>query len=107
MPALVRRIALLGDMLEMGEAAESAHQEIAQLALDLGIELVGLAGPCFESIAPQLNRGSSQLLSAPDAETLAGLLADTLKADDLVLLKGSRGIAMERILRLLSGEKTA
>ena len=91
-----RRIALLGDMLEMGESAAEAHLETAQLALDLGIEIVGLAGPCFASIANKLNVGKSTLLHAENAESLANKLSNTLRSDDLVLLKGSRGMAMEQ-----------
>lgn len=99
-----RRIALLGDMLEMGDTAAEAHIETAQLALDLGIEIVGIAGPCFSAIANQLDKGQSTLLFAQDAESLAEQLSNTLRSDDLVLLKGSRGMAMERILRHLAAE---
>jgi UDP-N-acetylmuramoyl-tripeptide--D-alanyl-D-alanine ligase len=96
-----RRIALLGDMLEMGSAARDAHLEIAQLALDLGLELVGLAGPDFEGIAAELRTGESQLIHASTAEALGAQLQGHLRRGDLILLKGSRGMAMERILRVL------
>ena len=100
-----RRIALLGDMLEMGEASHDAHLDIANIALSLGIEIVGLAGPAFQAVVSDLSPTSTQLLSAENAEQLAELLRDQIHPNDLILLKGSRGMAMERILRILKTEE--
>jgi UDP-N-acetylmuramoyl-tripeptide--D-alanyl-D-alanine ligase len=93
-----RRVALLGDMLELGGEEAEAHQEVLALATSLGLELVGLAGPRFTAAAAA--RGLA-LPCAPDAAGLAALVADRLAPGDVLLLKGSRGMAMERVLQHL------
>ena len=99
-----RRIALLGDMLEMGDAAVEAHREIAQLALGLELELVALVGPCFRTATADLSSSGPELLRAETAEALATMLMGRVEGSDLILVKGSRGIGMERVLRRLKEE---
>ena len=94
-----RRVALLGDMLELGDQEDGAHEEALALALSLGLDLVGVAGPAYGRAAAALN--DPRLAVAPDAPALAALLADRLAPGDLVLLKGSRGMGMERALQML------
>ncbi len=96
-----RRVALLGDMLELGSYEAAAHEEVLGLACELGLELVGVAGPRFGAAARRLG---VQVLEAPDALALGARLRGTLLAGDRVLLKGSRGMGMERILAALAGE---
>ena len=90
-----RRIALLGDMLELGSNEEEAHREAVALALSLGLEQVALAGPRMGRHA------TSQTLAAADSSELARLLRGTLRPGDVVLVKGSRGARMERALEAL------
>ncbi len=96
-----RRVALLGDMLELGSAEVELHRELLASALASGLDLVGACGPRMQAAAEGLER-VDRLIVTPDAESLALALADRLRPGDLVLLKGSRGMAMERILRTLS-----
>ena len=95
-----RRIALLGDMLELGEAEIQAHREIIDLAESLDLDVLGLAGPRFAQAAGSDTRH----LIAPNAAGLAQLLNHSLMPGDVVLLKGSRGLAMEGVLRALQME---
>ena len=92
-----RRVALLGDMLELGEVEDGAHRELAAYAASLGIEVLGLAGPRFSAVA-ETAKSAKSLLVAPDAEALAERVQGVLRPDDVVLIKGSRGSKMERSL---------
>jgi len=95
-----RRIALLGDMLELGDGEIAAHRALIDLAQDMEVDILGLAGPRFTEAAEV---GSPHLV-APDAVSLARLLKNLLRPGDVVLLKGSRGLAMECILTELQTE---
>ena len=96
-----RRVALLGDMLELGPTELELHRALLERALALDLVLVGACGPRMQGAARSVT-ADGRLLVAPDAEDLAQLLVRRLLPGDLVLLKGSRGMAMERILRTLS-----
>jgi len=98
-----RRIALLGDMLELGPDEIDAHREIIEMAQNLDLDLLGLAGPLFAAAAG----ASSPHLLAEDAAGLARLLKHQLRPGDVVLLKGSRGLAMESVLHELQTEAPA
>ncbi|HCH62488.1 MAG TPA: hypothetical protein DFR83_06780 [Deltaproteobacteria bacterium] len=97
-----RRVALLGDMLELGPNEDSLHEEAIAHVLTQGLDLVGTAGPRFararDRLASAGHAGASAVLSAPDAPALAALISARLAPGDLVLLKGSRGVAMESVL---------
>ncbi len=93
----VRRIALLGDMLELGPDEIPQHRAILELALSLDLDLIGLAGPRFTKAAED----HPTVCTAPDATSLAHMVQDQLSPGDVVLLKGSRGMALERILHEL------
>jgi UDP-N-acetylmuramyl pentapeptide synthase len=99
------RLALLGDMLELGAAEAQEHRRTLDLALsaDLGLDHVGVAGPAFERAAAE--RGPDpRLTAAPDAPTLLERVRLQLDQSRVVLVKGSRGMAMERIVHeLLDG----
>jgi UDP-N-acetylmuramoyl-tripeptide--D-alanyl-D-alanine ligase len=96
-----RRIALLGDMLELGGLEESAHAELLALARSLSLDLIGLAGPRYAA-AWRAADAPEGVLCAPDARALAERVGPRISPGDVVLLKGSRGMAMERILDTLN-----
>jgi UDP-N-acetylmuramoyl-tripeptide--D-alanyl-D-alanine ligase len=89
-----RRVALLGDMLELGSGEEEAHRETVVLAAELGLERVALTGPRLAAHANLLPGA----LVASDSRELAQLLREELCDGDVVLIKGSRGMRMERSL---------
>ena len=96
-----RRIALLGDMLELGPTEIEQHRETIALAKRLDLDLLGLVGPRFEAAR------DDDTLWAASAEALGSTLRDILQPGDIVLIKGSRGIKMERILNGLDPKETA
>lgn len=100
-----RRVALLGDMLELGASEAASHREVLELALSLGLDLIGVAGPRFGEAARALGV-EARVILAPDATALGERMRGTLHARDVVLVKGSRGVAMERALAALDGEAT-
>ena len=97
-----RRFAVLGTMLELGERSLELHQEVAARAVQLGLDglvLVdgGAEGKAMAEVAAPLPH--LQLVSHP--EDAAAPLAAWLKSGDVLLLKASRGVALERLIPLL------
>ena len=101
-----RRIAVLGDMLELGPTSPALHRGLAESVEKAGVDLVFAAGPLtrnlFEAL-PVSRRGAV-------AETSADLiepLTRTLRPGDAVMVKGSNGSRMGRIVEALKGRYAA
>jgi UDP-N-acetylmuramoyl-tripeptide--D-alanyl-D-alanine ligase len=90
-----RTIAVLGDMLELGAYAEEAHQKIGRLLSDLSVDIFIAVGPLM-SIASSEFRG--HVFVAEDSRDAGNMLRDIFKPGDTILIKGSRGMSMERVL---------
>jgi UDP-N-acetylmuramoyl-tripeptide--D-alanyl-D-alanine ligase len=105
MPAGRRRLAVLGDMLELGPDEERLHREIGALAARSadGIVAVGPRGQWIAEAARAA--GATRVVSASDAEDAAAVLERELApgVGDVVLLKASRGIGLDRTVDLLVG----
>jgi UDP-N-acetylmuramoyl-tripeptide--D-alanyl-D-alanine ligase len=90
-----RRVALLGDMLELGPHAPLMHREIGEHAASRGVELLVTVGP----LARELRAGfAGESYEAPDAQAAGELLAGLLQEGDTVLVKASRGVGLEHAL---------
>ncbi len=103
-----RRIAVLGEMLELGAASDALHEACGRAAAAAGVDLLLTIGGEAAArlgeaaVAAGLPRGSHRHLttSSEAAEALAGLVG----AGDLVLVKGSRGVRTETVVaRLVAG----
>jgi UDP-N-acetylmuramoyl-tripeptide--D-alanyl-D-alanine ligase len=98
-----RRIAVLGDMLELGTASAQLHAALAEPVLEAGIHLVFTVGAemrALDAALPKKRRG----VHAETAAAMAELLPERLQAGDVVVVKGSYGIRMREVVaRLLSG----
>ena len=97
-----RRFAVLGTMLELGDRSVELHQQVAARAAALkldGVVLVdgGDEGQAMANVASGLDRLA--LVATPEAA--AAPLGQWLQAGDVVLLKASRGVALERLIPLL------
>jgi UDP-N-acetylmuramoyl-tripeptide--D-alanyl-D-alanine ligase len=94
-----RRVAVLGDMLELGTDAPGFHREIGAHAAERGVELLVTVGP----LAALMRGGfDGEVHSVADAPAAAELLPGLLRAGDVVLVKGSRGVGLELIARALA-----
>jgi UDP-N-acetylmuramoyl-tripeptide--D-alanyl-D-alanine ligase len=89
---------VLGDMLELGSGAPRLHREIGEHAAARGVELLVTVGPLAAGIA-QGFAGESH--SVADATAAAELLGTLLRDGDTVLVKGSRGVGLERVAEAL------
>jgi UDP-N-acetylmuramoyl-tripeptide--D-alanyl-D-alanine ligase len=94
-----RRVAVLGTMLELGTESERLHREVLGAALGRKIDLVVATG-AFGQAAEALGAGSTNVIAGPDWQTAYPRLRERLAGDEIVLLKASRGIAMEGMLPL-------
>ncbi len=104
----VRKIAVLGDMLELGSITEKAHEEVGRAATTLGVDALFCFGPFAEHIRTGAIRAGMTGEAArhfDDKSLLSEALRSFLRPGDVVLIKGSRGMRMEEILeRLVIGE---
>jgi UDP-N-acetylmuramoyl-tripeptide--D-alanyl-D-alanine ligase len=106
-PAEGRRIAVLGDMGELGPASDKAHREAGRLAARLGIDRLFALGAQAERVASgALEAGMSASCAHVGAshEDVASRLREELAAGDWVLVKGSRSMRMERVAELLGAK---
>lgn len=95
-----RRIAVLGDMLEMGEFAPSVHAELAGPLLASGIEHVWLAGPEMVALRDALPE-TVQVVYFETTDELVNLLTAEVRAGDVVMVKSSLGIGFGKIVAAL------
>jgi len=100
--APARRVAVLGDMLELGAQARELHRAVGEHAGESGVELLFTVGPLAAEMAATF---PGEVHAAPDAEAAAHALAASLRRHDTVLVKGSRGVGLERVAQLLAGER--
>jgi len=101
-----RAIAVLGDMLELGPTELDLHRDVGRFAAGAGLSLL----VCFGTRARALGEGAQEAgLSAEsvecvdDAQEAVRLVQSRARPEDVVLVKGSRGMRMERISDALIG----
>jgi UDP-N-acetylmuramoyl-tripeptide--D-alanyl-D-alanine ligase len=94
-----RRVAVLGDMLELGPKAESFHREIGRHAAERGVDLLVTVGPLAAVAREGFARESH---SEPDARAAVRALGGLLASGDTVLVKGSRGVGLEVVVEALT-----
>ncbi len=95
-----RRVAVLGDMLELGEGELEAHREIGAHAASTGVDVLVAVGPLSTAAMPEAFGGEVHL--AADAEEAAALVSGLVRAGDIVLVKASRGIGLETVAEALA-----
>jgi UDP-N-acetylmuramoyl-tripeptide--D-alanyl-D-alanine ligase len=95
-----RRIAVLGDMLELGAEAAEMHATLSDDVMAQGIDLVFTCGPMMGGLAEAL---PAERLGAhaPDSGALAEILVPQVRNGDVILVKGSLGSRMARVVEAL------
>jgi UDP-N-acetylmuramoyl-tripeptide--D-alanyl-D-alanine ligase len=102
LPCTGRRVAVLGEMAELGRQAAPAHAEIGRHAACRGVDYLFTVGSSGSVIADAARQAGLQGVEEHnDVHGTAEALRRFLKRGDLVLLKGSRATAMERVGELL------
>ncbi|KAL2651756.1 hypothetical protein R1flu_019884 [Riccia fluitans] len=92
-----RKIAFLGDMLELGTISAGAHVDALRLCRELEVDFVGLVGTHFAQAAKSLDFHADSLIICRDCTELAGFVTEIVASGDVILVKGSRGMKMELI----------
>jgi UDP-N-acetylmuramoyl-tripeptide--D-alanyl-D-alanine ligase len=102
-----RRVAVLGGMRELGEMTGPAHAELGERLRGTGLDAVFLFGAEMEHALTAAAGGASagRISWTVDMETMGRTLEALVRAGDIVLLKGSRGLELERLLPSLSGRE--
>ena len=95
-----RRIAVLGDMLEMGDAGESHHASLLKPIEDARADLVFLCGAQMKALWDKLPASRRGAYATSSAELAKPLLA-ALQSGDTVLVKGSNGTKLSVIIDAL------
>ena len=95
-----RRIAVLGDMLELGDHAPKLHAGLADIITATSTDLVLLAGPKMKALADRLGT-ERRTEYRPDAEALKPLLLEIVQPGDTVMIKSSKGIGFSKLVDAL------
>ncbi|MFQ5521678.1 MAG: glutamate ligase domain-containing protein, partial [Candidatus Methylomirabilia bacterium] len=97
-----RLFVALGDMLELGPLADSAHQEVGRQVAAHGVaEFVGMGPRMRLAVEKALEAGLGESHHSESAEAVVALLMKRLAPGDALLVKGSRGMRMERVVDAL------
>jgi len=103
-----RRIALLGEMLELGPASVSLHERCGRAAAAAGLTtLVTVGGSAAAALGRAANAAgleAARIAHESTSDALARRVTAIVKPGDVVLVKGSRGTAMDRVVRALVEE---
>jgi UDP-N-acetylmuramoyl-tripeptide--D-alanyl-D-alanine ligase len=95
-----RRVAVLGDMLELGPQETAFHAEIGAHAAERGVDVLVAVGSRSAATAEAFGGGEAHVV--PDAQAAAALVPELLRPGDTVLVKASRGIGLEAVTRALA-----
>jgi UDP-N-acetylmuramoyl-tripeptide--D-alanyl-D-alanine ligase len=97
-----RLVFVAGTMRELGADSSALHAEIARELVDLEPDLLAAVGDFVPALASYAGRLGDRLVTAADPIALAPVLSERLRGDEVVVLKASRGVALERILPALT-----
>ena len=92
-----RKVAMLGDMLELGEDSKTLHKEVVDKLLSMNLSLVCLVGKEFSAVC----EGMDSVHCFPTSDALVQWLGENPVEGATVLIKGSRGTRMEKVIPVL------
>ena len=96
-----KKVAMLGDMLELGSESLSLHQDVLQKALASDLTLLCLVGAEFKAAVEACCAGCDKVRCFATSDELATWIEKEPVQDAVVLIKGSRGTKMEKVLPVL------
>ncbi len=102
-----KKFAVLGDMLELGGYTEQAHQEVGEAVVGYGIDYLLTVGEMSRDIARgaiKAGMPADHCFHFKDSIEAGKFLQDQIKAGDLILIKGSQGVRMERAVKEIMAE---
>ncbi len=99
-----RAVLLLGDMLELGPDERAYHQEIGEAAAKSGAALLVALGPMAAHAAEAAARQGIEAVTVASVDEAARRVARASRPGDIILIKGSRGMQLERVLDLLPAQ---
>ena len=104
-----RKVAVLGEMLELGDHADRLHAESGRLAAQSGIDVLfaigGQAARTLATAAIDAGMPAGAVTYFASSDEAAQVIADAVRAGDLVLVKGSRGIRTDVVVDRLAAER--
>ena len=108
LPCRGRRLAVLGDMAELGKQSEAAHEEVGRCAAEMGVGQLFAVG----KMAPVMARGArdaglGRVMEFADVDAAAIAIKQFVREGDVLLLKASRATHLERIAEQLRGGQSA
>lgn len=101
LPSQSRKIAVFGDMLELGNISEEAHREVGREVVNLGIDYLFVVGERSRDIArgaKEAGMSEDKIYHFPFTMEAGLFLQERLQEGDIVLVKGSRGAKMEQVV---------
>lgn len=99
-----RKIAVLGDMLELGDYSKTAHSEIGQYAAEKNVDLLFTYGEESKFLAESAISGGVKTNAFTDKTELFEALRSEIRPSDAVLFKASRGMKLEDVIKMLYEE---
>ena len=108
LPGARRRIAVLGDMLELGEHSAEYHRELGTTVAGLGIDYLFVTGEFALETRMGAQAGgmpAERIVCRDDAADLGRALLNIMDSGDAILVKGSRGVRMERVIEVLHNKR--
>lgn len=106
-PKGARRFAVLGDMLELGSYSEESHRQIGKLVFENKLDVLIVVGEKSRDIARGAEAAGfspDKIFHFPDADAAKLFIQERIAANDLILVKGSQGVRMEKIVKEIMAE---
>jgi UDP-N-acetylmuramoyl-tripeptide--D-alanyl-D-alanine ligase len=103
-----RRVAVLGEMLELGDRTTALHEEVGRAVAAARVDLlIAIGGPAAEALARGAVSGglaNDHVRLFATSEAAAAAVASLIRSGDLILVKGSRGIRTDKVVEQLKAE---
>jgi UDP-N-acetylmuramoyl-tripeptide--D-alanyl-D-alanine ligase len=102
LPVTGRRVAVLGEMLELGDEADAEHVAIGALAAEVGLDVLVAVGDRAEQLADGARGTRVAVLMVPDPAAASAVVSGEVREGDAVLVKASRAVGLERVAEALA-----